>query len=275
MTDIVRKKSGFANINGAEIYYEAVGDGQPMILLHAGIADSRMWRRQTTFFSKRYEVITYDLRGFGRSPMPAAPYAHYRDLAALMDTMGIEGAILMGSSSGGSAAIDFALEYPERARGLVLAGTAVDGYRVEDEKTRENWKEIEKAYKAGDLDKVAELEINHWIIGSKGPSGRFEKEDLDLFRDMIIRHYRYDPDRGEEEGPEELSVNRLSDIKIPTLIVVGDLDSPDMINIADILVRDIPGAKKAVIPATAHLPCFEKADEFNKLSGGFLTQAGL
>lgn len=267
--------SGTVNINGADIHYEIAGEGQPLMMLHAGIADSRMWRKQVTFFSRHYKVVTYDLRGFGKSPMPAMPYAHYRDLAALMDTLGIESAILMGSSMGGSVAVDFALEYPDRVNGLILLGSAVDGYRIEDERTRENWIEIEKAFKAGDLDKVADLEISHWIIGNGDSTGRFETADLDMIRQMIVTHYRYDPDQGEEEGPDELSIDRLNQIKVPTLAVVGNLDSPDMIKIADILVRDIPGAKKEVIQGTAHLPCYEKPDEFNNLVNGFLKYAGL
>jgi len=267
--------SGTAKINGAEIYYEITGNGQPIIFLHAGIADSRMWQKQVAFFSKQYKVITYDLRGFGKSPMPAGTYAHYRDLAALMDTLDYDSAILAGCSLGGSVAIDFALEYPDRVKALVLVGSAVDGYRMEDEKTRENWKEIETAFIEGNLDKVADLEIEHWIIGSGDSEGRFKDSDLELFRDMIITHYNHDPDKGEEEGPDELSIDRLGHIKVPTLAIVGNLDTSDMIQIADILARKIDGAKKGVIPGTAHLSCYEKPDEFNSLVNTFLRELGL
>jgi 3-oxoadipate enol-lactonase len=275
MTDDEASQSGIASINGAEIHYEIAGTGPALVMLHAGVADSRMWRAQVGFFSQYYKVITYDLRGFGKSGMPAGPYAHYLDLAALLDTLGCDNSILLGWSMGGSVAIDFALEFPGRVRGLILSGSAVDGYRMEDERTKEYWTQIDKAIEAGELERAAELEIEQWIIGDRGAADRFGESDLDLFREMLVTHYQLDQGQGEEQGPDKLSIDRLGEIRVPTMIVVGDLDSPDILKIADILERDIPNAKKSVIHSTAHLPSFEKPDEFNELVFGFLRNAGL
>jgi pimeloyl-ACP methyl ester carboxylesterase len=275
MIDIGAAMSGFAEVNGAKIYYEQAGEGTPLVMLHAGIADCRMWQKQLEYFSQHYKVITYDLRGFGKTGMPEGPYAHYRDLAGLLDTLGIDSAIVMGCSLGGSVAIDFALEYPGRILGLALVGSSVDGYRMEDEKTIENWRRIDKAIRKRDFDKAADLEVEQWVVGAGRSPERFDRDIITLARDMILTHYRNNPDKGQEEGPDELSVNRLAEISVPALVVVGELDSPDMMNIADLLKRALADSKKIMIPETAHLPNLEKPDAFNALVHGFLRDKGL
>jgi pimeloyl-ACP methyl ester carboxylesterase len=275
MIDTGAAMAGFAEVNGAKIYYEQAGEGTPLVMLHAGIADCRMWQSQQEYFAQHYKVITCDLRGFGKTGMPEGPFAHYRDLAGLLDTLGVDSAVVMGCSLGGSVAIDFALEYPQKVLGLALVGSAVDGYRMEDEKTIENWRRIDKAIRKRDYDKAADLEIQQWVVGAGRSTERFDQDIITLARDMILTHYRNNPDKGQEEGPDELSVNRLAQITVPALVVVGDLDSPDMMNIADLLERALADSKKIMIPETAHLPNLEKPDAFNALVHGFLRDKGL
>src|SRR5690606_6601331 len=120
--------TGFADINGARLYYEVAGEGPALVLLHAGICDSRMWDDQFAAFAKHYRTVRYDLRGYGQSNPVAGRFAHYEDLRALLDHLGIERAYLIGVSFGGMIAIDFTLTYPQRVAGLILVGTGVDGY---------------------------------------------------------------------------------------------------------------------------------------------------
>jgi len=267
--------SGLAEVNGAKIYYETAGEGTPFVMLHAGIADSRMWQKQQEYFAQYYKVITYDLRGFGKTGMPEGPYAHYLDLAGLLDTLGIDSAIVMGCSLGGSTAIDFALEFPSRVRGLVLVGSAVDGYRMEDEESIKGWKQIEKAINKKDFEKAADMEIQQWIVGPTRSPEKLDPAVIALCRDMILTYMHNDPDKGEEQGPEEFSINRLAEITAPTLVVVGDLDSPDIMTMADLLERTLADSKKIMIPETAHLPNLEKPDDFNALVHDFLRDKGL
>jgi 3-oxoadipate enol-lactonase len=275
MIDMGGAMSGYAQVNGAKIYYEEAGEGTPLVMLHAGIADSRMWQNQQEYFSQYYKVITYDLRGFGKTGMPEGPYAHYLDLAGLLDTLGIDSAVVMGCSLGGSVAIDFALEYPERVRGLVLVGSSVDGYRFEDRRTIEGWEKIDKAIRKKDFDKAAELEIEQWVIGERRSWEKVDPAIISLVRDMLLLHYRDDPDKGEEQGPDELGIDRLSQITMPTLVVVGELDSPDMMRIAGLLERALADSKMIMIPETAHLPSLEKPEAFNALVHQFLRDKGL
>jgi 3-oxoadipate enol-lactonase len=107
-------ESGFAEVNGASLYYESLGQGEPVVLLHAGIADGRMWDEQFGTFAEGYRVVRYDRRGFGRSAMVDGTYSHHDDLRGVLDHLGIEHASFVGCSMGGGAAIDFALGHPER-----------------------------------------------------------------------------------------------------------------------------------------------------------------
>lgn len=104
---------GFANINGASLYYETAGAGQPLVMLHGHLLDSRQWDDQFALFSATHRVVRYDARGHGQSSLPPAPFSHAADLHALLEFLGLERAILMGCSGGGGACIDFSLEHPE------------------------------------------------------------------------------------------------------------------------------------------------------------------
>jgi pimeloyl-ACP methyl ester carboxylesterase len=125
----VFRETGAAEVNGATIYYEVVGEGEPLVLVHAGIADSRMWEGQLTAFADRYRVLRYDMRGFGRTAMVEGTFSHHEDLRGLLDFLGLDRAHLVGCSMGGGAVLDFALEYPDRVGNLVLVGSAVGGFR--------------------------------------------------------------------------------------------------------------------------------------------------
>jgi 3-oxoadipate enol-lactonase len=103
------RETGTADVNGARMYYEVVGEGEPLVLVHAGIADSRMWEAQITAFADRYRVIRYDMRGFGRTQIVEGPFSHHEDLRSLLDFLGLDRANIVGCSMGGGAVLDFAL----------------------------------------------------------------------------------------------------------------------------------------------------------------------
>ena len=106
----------FAEINGAQLYYEVAGAGHPLVMLHGHLLDSGQWDDQVTAFASAYQVIRYDARGFGQSTLPPAPYSHHEDLYALLHHLGIDHASLMGCSGGDATIIDFALTYPTMVR---------------------------------------------------------------------------------------------------------------------------------------------------------------
>jgi pimeloyl-ACP methyl ester carboxylesterase len=270
-----KRQSGFAPSDGARLYYEISGSGEPLVLVHAGIADSRMWDGQLAAFARRYQVIRYDMRGFGRSAMVEGPFSHHEDLRALLDSLGIERAFLVGCSIGGRAIIDFALEHPERVRALVPVGSALGGFDAGDDPP-EQWEELVAAENAGDLGRVSALEVRIWVDGPyRGPDG-VDSGVRDLVAEMNLIALKNEASGlGDERPLEPPAVNRLAEIQVPTLVIVGDLDRPEIIEAADLLERRIPRARRAVIPGTAHLPNMERPRGFNRVVLEFLEGLGV
>ena len=164
-----KPQSGFAPSDGARLHYEIVGHGEPLVLVHAGIADGRMWDGQIAAFARRYRVIRYDMRGFGRSAMVEGPFSHHGDLRAVLDSLAIERAVFVGCSMGGRTIIDLALEHPERVSALVPVGSALSGFDA-GEDPPEQWEELVAAEAAGELGRVSELEVQIWVDGPhRGP----------------------------------------------------------------------------------------------------------
>jgi pimeloyl-ACP methyl ester carboxylesterase len=262
--------TGTADANGATLYYEVAGEGGPLVLVHAGIADGRMWDAQVDTFSRRYRVIRPDMRGFGRSPMVAGPYSHHADLRALLDALEVGRAAFVGCSMGGATVIDFALENPERVEALVLVGSAVGGFEFDEEPPKE-WDELVAADEAGDLERVSELEVRMWVDGPRRGPDAVDPGVRDLVREMNLIALKNEAlQLGEELEPHTPSATRLSQIQAPTLVLVGDEDRPRTLAAADLLERDLPNARKTVVPGTAHLPNMERPQEFNRLVLDFL-----
>jgi pimeloyl-ACP methyl ester carboxylesterase len=264
------RETGTAEVNGARIYYEVAGEGEPLALVHAGIADSRMWDGQISAFADRYRVIRYDLRGFGRTEMVEGPFSHHEDLRGLLDFLGVERAHLVGCSMGGGAVLDFALEYPERVGNLVLVGSAVGGFRPDFGPPKE-WDELVAADEAGDLERVSELEVRIWVDGPGRSPEAVEAPVRDLVREMNLIALRNEASGlGEEWEPEPPAADRLHDVQAPTLLVVGAEDQPRIFAAADLLEKELPNARKVVMHAAAHLPNMEHPEEFNTIVLNFL-----
>ncbi len=266
------RRTGTADVNGAQISYEIAGEGEPLVLVHAGIADCRMWGDQVEAFAGRYRVIRYDLRGFGKTAMVEGPFSHHEDLRGLLDSLGVGRAHLVGCSMGGGAVLDFALRHPERVGMLVLVGSAVSGFEG-DFGPPEQWDELVAADEAGDLGWVSELEVQIWVDGpGRGPED-VEAGVRDLVREMnLIALETEASGLGEELPPEPPAVDRLEEVLAPSLVIVGDSDQPRTLAAADLLARKLPNARKVIMTGVAHLPNMERPDEFNRLVLDFLEE---
>ena len=259
----------FVEINGARIHYERSGSGFPVILLHAGVADSRMWGRQVDAFARHFEVITADERGYGDSDLPPEPWSPVKDLLALMDHLDLKPAHLVGCSMGGALAIDFALDHPGRMSKLVLVGAGLGGYPHREE-DRHLYAAVVEADAKNDLVALNEAEAQLWLDGPTRPRGYIKQSLRDLFLDMNGRSLKSDFDSAPREELLPPAAERLNEISAPTLVVVGDKDLPPILEIADVLRDSIAGARKVVINDAAHLPSLEHPDEFNRLVLDFL-----
>lgn len=264
-------KSGFAELNGATFYYEIAGTGHPLVLLHAGICDSRMWDDQFALFAQHYQVIRYDLRGYGRTAPVAGPFAHHTDLWALLEHLGIERAHLLGCSMGGTTTIDFALAYPDRVTALILVCCEPSGFQDPiEEPLPADWEEMVAAFKAGEFERVAEYEVRLWVDGPLRTPDQVDAVIRDKVRAMNrIALQNEASGVGERQPLDPPAFGRLHEIDAPTLLIVGDLDQPSMVRAAEYMVGQIANAQKVVMTGAAHLPNLEQPARFNTLVRNF------
>jgi len=260
-----------ATINGARIHYERSGNGFPLLLIHAGIADSRMWEPQAQAFAGDFDMVRPDLRGFGDSELPPVPYSMRADLVGLLDHLGVDRAHVVGCSMGGTVAIDLALEYPTRVARLVLVGSGVSGSNL-GEADSALFADVEAADKAGDMDAVNRAEVRLWVDGPRRPEGSAPAAVRDLVLDMNGRSLHRDWSSAPHQKLDPPAIGRLREIAAPTLVIVGDEDLPHAAANAEVITSKIPGSRTVVIKGAAHLPSLERPDAFNRVLQDFLTE---
>jgi 3-oxoadipate enol-lactonase len=267
---------GLIALPGGSLYYEEQGNGPSLVFIHAGIADSRMWGPQVAVFAGNYHVVRYDMRGFGRSPLPEESFFRHEDLRALLDHLAIDRAVLIGSSIGGQTAIDFTLAYPERVRALVAVCSGVTGFGFDhyDGPYLKEWDLIHEAIEAGDAAAANELIVRLWIDGM----GRTPDQVDPYVRTLALAMNRPIVEKeiaggGEGEALEPAAIDRLDEIIAPTLVIMTTLDPPDSQALSQTLAQEIPHARLAIIEGAGHLPNLEQPDDFDRLLGDFL--AGL
>lgn len=269
---ILETKSGFVNIDKAQLYYETAGRGVPLVMIHAGVADSRQWNNEFTFFGRSHQVIRYDLRGYGKSEPVDGEFNHIDDLVAVLDALGLkEPAVLMGCSMGGGLAMDFALTHPSRVRALIMVGSGPSGLEL-DVPTPAKFAEAEKAFEAGDLDLVCEIETQIWFDGTGRAPEQVNQAMRKLAYEMNRQALAHEARQLGKRLPntQTPAFDRLSDLKIPVLIIVGAHDTPYILAAADYMVERIPSAQKVIIEDAAHLPNMDQPEEFQAIVTNFL-----
>jgi pimeloyl-ACP methyl ester carboxylesterase len=271
-------ETGFLEGEGARLYYEVAGSGPALVLIHAGIADSRMWDVQFAEFARHCRVVRYDTRGYGQSDTEPVEFSNRQDLARLLDHLGIERATLVGVSRGGQIAGDFTLEFPERVSGLVTVCAGMSGindYLVDDAAARQLEEQVEAAWGAKHWDRVADLQVRLWGDGPGQPIGRAPKAVRELMREMVYNNCTRHPGHEQAQVLDPPAAGRLGEIQAPTLVMIGDLDTGDTVAIADLLAQGIPGAEKVVFAGAAHVPNLEQPERFNQVLLDFLQRHGL
>lgn len=261
-----------AEINGAELNYEFTGDGLAVVLVHEGVCDLRMWDELVGPLALEFTVLRYDLRGYGDSTLPPGPFSQVRDLLGLLDHVGIEQAALVGVSYGGRVALETAFVASERVTALVLSAPGLRDHEW-SAAVREFGEEEERLLEAGDVDGATELNVRLWVDGpNRGPDAvregvrvRVRQMQRRAF-EIQVAAYEADP----PPGPEDPLVVRLGEIAAPTLVIVGDADVPDFLEIADKLEAGLPDARKVVLADTAHTVPLERPEEFRELTLEFL-----
>jgi 3-oxoadipate enol-lactonase len=255
-------------------------DRTPLVLLHAGIADNRMWGPILPRLESARRVLAPDLRGYGTRPLEKEPFSYVDDVVALLDAEGIDRAVLVGASNGGRISINVALEHPDRMAALVLAAPALDGWAFSEE-TRAFGAQEDELLEIGRVDAAVDLNVRTWVDGrGRGP------DDVDpgireLVREMqalafhhVLNAYSTEP-HPEERGLDPPAADRLAELTPPTLIVVGDRDLPDFPRIAARIAEEARNARVIEISDVAHLISMERPELFAELVISYLDEIGV
>jgi pimeloyl-ACP methyl ester carboxylesterase len=268
----LQTKSGFVNIGNARLYYETAGQGVPLVMVHAGVADSRQWNNEFTFFGRNYQVVRYDMRGYGKNEPVDGEFSHMDDLVAVLSALGLhDPVVLMGCSMGGGLAMDFALTHPSRVRALIMVGSGPSGLEL-DVPSSPKFADVEKAFEAGDLDLVSEIETQIWFDGT----GRTPEQVNQAMRKLVYEMNRQALAHEVKQLGKRLpnaqipAFDRLNDLQIPVLVIVGAHDTPYILAAADYMVEKIPSARKVIIEDAAHLPNMDQPEKFQAIVTNFL-----
>jgi 3-oxoadipate enol-lactonase len=240
------------------------------LLLHAGIADSRMWHPQEAALrAAGFDVLAPDLRGFGQRPMGTEPFSYARDVEALLDGP----AAVVGASLGGRVALELAVLRPDLVERLVLIAPGLPGWAFADA-TRAGWAAEEAAFERGDFEAAAEASLRQWIDGPRRAPEAVDRKLRSAVREMLLRSYELQSGEEHEEDVLEPPINeRLGDVRCPTLVIVGDEDIADMQGIAAHVAGSIDGARLVTVAGASHLPSLERPGEVDALLMPFLLGA--
>jgi len=255
------------------LHYEIAGNGETIILGHAGFVDSRMWDAQWDALSANYRVLRFDMQGYGQSPVATQPISRSEELLSVMDSLNIEKAHLVGCSLSGAAYIDFALTHPERVLSLTVINAVPGGFEMQGEPPR-YMMEMFGAMQSGDVEQASELQIRIWIDGMYREPDEVDSDlrqkALEMNKIAVQNQTFFIADSQPVNPLDPPAIERLSEISYPVLIVDGMLDHPEMGRAATLMQEQIPGAIRKSIEGAAHLPTMEKPDDFNHILLDFL-----
>jgi pimeloyl-ACP methyl ester carboxylesterase len=262
--DSPKVEAGLAEVAEPVLYYEAAGRGAPVVLIHGGQLDRRMWDDQFLKFAADFRVIRYDVRGYGRSEPPTRIYSDVKDLQGLLDFLGVKRAHLVGLSLGGRIAIDFTLAHPDRVASLTAVGPGLSGFSWTSQGQD---REILRAFQNRDEVRAVELWLKDPYMAPAMENPAISERIAKLAHENT-RCWLINPLLGRELDPP--AIGRLAEIKAPTLVIVGDRDVPDIQLIVKTIEEKVPHAKKVVVRGAGHMVNMEKPAEFNAAVLNFL-----
>jgi 3-oxoadipate enol-lactonase len=267
------------DVDGARLYYETAGspDSPALLLIHAGIATLRMWDPQVEALARDHYVIRYDTRGFGETETENVEFSNRADARAVLDHLGVDKATVIGCSRGGMIAIDLAVESPERVAGLVTIGSGPGGFPVIELTEREDalFDELDALVEEEDWEQIARKEVELWSFGAERSAAALDPAFVETAYSLNAANVRH---ADEEPSPIPLdppAYDRVVDITVPTLVMVGDYDVSETLAQYEYLVTTIPNADGCRFHDSAHLPNVEQPDIFERVLVDWLREHGL
>ena len=258
------------------IAFDDEGSGPPVALVHAGVADRRMWADLAGSLANRHRVIRHDVRGVGETLPPAGPWSHHTDLLGLLDELLITRAHLVGASMGAGIAVEAALARPGMVGSLVLVapgGALFDGPPAS---FRPIWAGEVEALDRGDLDAAVEINLRAWVDGPnraadaidpavRGFVGRMQREAFEL--------PEWDPEQAPEHELSPPAAARFRELACPVLVVVGDADDPAILAVGERIAAQAPRSRAIVVPGAGHMLPLEQPEAFAAILDSFLADA--
>ncbi len=236
------------DVDGGTVWADdSGGDGPPLVLLHPGVGDSRIWDPVLPALAKKYRVIRYDARGFGQSPAPTVKHSLLRDLAAVLDHYGLDRVAIVGCSQGGASALGLALDQPERVTALVLLCPGIPGFPFGEDDPGEDdalFEEYGRAKAACDVDAMADVIQRIWGRAGATPDA------MEQFRSAA----RADLSVGDLEEEDPAVFDRLGQISVPSSLLVGDADFPPLVLADKAAAAGIVGCELVLVHGMDHLP---------------------
>lgn len=263
-SDSATAPGSVVEVENGRIYYEECGSGPTtVVLIHDGIAHSVVWDPVWPSFCKKFHTIRYDRRGYGKSPASTTWYYEADDLAALLRHLKVPRAILVGSSHGGELSIDFTLSHPDIVEQLILVGAVVSGFPYSDHflnRAMQNSKPFQQNdVKAG----LASWSKDKYLLAPGHEAAQKKLRDILTASPQDLTHDDY-------ARPTQAALPRLNEIRVPTLILTGDADIPDVHAHAGVIEAGIYGSRRVVLTEAGHLMYLEKPDEFTSISISFI-----
>ena len=261
----------YLDIPCARLHYEVDGDGPPVLLVHAGVAHLRMWDEQVAAWRDRFKIIRYDQRGFGKTTCEDRPYSNRDDIRRLLDHLDVERASVVGLSRGGQIATDFSIEQPDRVNALVAVASGLGGHQMPDDGI--DWEEIDRLETGKQWAELVESETQIWTDGIGQPATRVDPEIRRRMVEWNLDNYLAEQPASQAQPLIPAAADRLGEIKVPTLVMWGTLDTPGVISACERIAAEVPGARQRVFEGVAHMVNLERPAEFNQLVGDFLDEA--
>lgn len=264
-------ETGYVETNGGRLYYEVDGEGPDVLAIHAGIANLRMWDDQVAALAPSHRVIRYDTRGFGHTETRAVEFSNRADAVAVLDQVGAESAVVIGASRGGMIALDLTIEFPDRVDALVVAAGGVGGYMPDGaDEYDELFEEAEQRWEAKDWEWLTEFDTTFWVDGPGQPPDRVDPGLRSTVEGWIRDNYLAEKEFGQPIVLEPSAADRLGEIEVPVLVMVGDLDEPATVASCRYLADQVPDARFELFEGAAHMLNMEQPERFNRTLLDFL-----
>ncbi|HEY0554834.1 MAG TPA: alpha/beta fold hydrolase [Thermoanaerobaculia bacterium] len=261
MAPSAEPSTGFVDAPGSgRLWYEARGEGTPIVFLHDGLVSSATWDRPFDDFARSFRAIRYDRRGFGRSDPPKGPYSDVDDLQSVFATLKIGRAVLVGCSNGSRLAVDYTLAHPDAVEALVLVGPVVSGIPYSEHFVRRGLVNFRPMFREKSREKLIESWVQDPYLTASHDAGSAAR-----LRELLTKNPGPLTSTFPESRPSErLAAGRLAEIHVPTLIAVGAADIPDVHAQAGVLEAGIHGARRVVFPGAGHLVQLDQPEALDR-----------